>query len=399
MKVLLFTKMFPRVGNDSFGSYVYDQIKALSDLGVDIKIISPHTYIPKCLALLGDKFKARAFAPEKYEYRGMTVYTPPCLWARKVINNPEFKYRFFKISIEKYLLKACREYQPDIIYALDPSMDGRLCMEVGKKLDIPVVLIEHSMPKFYNDMYGKGKYEHIYKMVANSVAEMIYVTNCQKEIFEEITGKNVRGTAIFNGFVHEDCGTRTPIFSEDTIKLICIGYLEERKGYPVLLKALKELKEKYSRKIQLTIIGDGNDRGKYEETVREYGIDEECCFAGIVSHKEVYEYLNNSDIFVLPSYGEALGIAYLEAMSCGLPIIGTKGEGISDIVENYKNGILIEKGNVDQLCDAIKYLAENYANAVEIAEGGQKAVIGLTWEKNAIKLCECFKHDIETHTY
>lgn len=397
MKVLLFTKMFPRIGNDSFGSYVYDQTKALKDLGTDLIIVSPHLYIPKCFSLLGSKFKVRALYPNKYEYKGLTVHSPSCLWARKLIKNPEIKYRFFKMSVKKYLLNMCMEYKPDILYALDPSMDGRLCLEIGQKLNIPVVLIEHSMPKFYNDLYGRGKYEHIYKMVANGVDEMIYVTNRQKEVFEDITGKSASGTAIFNGFVREDAGVRVPILSGSTLNLICIGYLEERKGYPVLFKALKLIKETTDIKFSLTVIGDGYDLGLYKKTVKDYGIENECYFAGIVSHSDVYKFLNISDIFVLPSYGEALGIAYLEAMNCGLPVIGTKNEGISDIVINNENGILVEKGDVEGLCNAIKFLAENPDIAKEMAVKGCKTVADLTWENNARLLYSRFETSIKTH--
>ncbi len=397
MKVLLFTKMFPRIGNDSFGSYVYDQIKELKALGTDLRIVSPHLYIPKCFSLLGNKFKSRAFAPNKYEYKGLTVYTPPCLWARNLINNPEIKYKVFKLSVKRYLLSMCKEYKPDVLYALDPSMDGRLCLEIGQELNIPVVLIEHSMPKFYNDLYGNGKFEHIYKKVATGIDEMIYVTNRQKEVFETITGKLNNSTAILNGFVQENGEERIPIFSDNILKLICIGYLEERKGYPVLFKALKMLKETTDIKFNLTIIGDGYDMKLYRKTVKEYGIDFECNFVGIVSHKEVYEYLNKSDIFVLPSYGEALGIAYLEAMSCGLPIIGTKNEGISDIVTDNENGILVEKGDVEGICDAIKFLSENPETAKQIAIRGCKTVAGLTWKKNAELLYSRFETVIKTY--
>lgn len=397
MRILLFTKMFPRIGNDSFGSYVYSQIKALSDLDVDLMILAPHTYVPKCLSVLGGKLKTYALAPEEYDYKELKVYSPPCLWARKVISNPNLKYYFFKLSIKKQLIKACRNFKPDVVYALDPTMEGRLCVEVCESLNIPVVLIEHSMPKFYNDLYGVGKFEKIYRYVAKKVDQIIFVSNKQKEVFEAAIAENIRGIAIINGFVREKSEERNPILNEKILNLICIGYLEERKGYPILFKALKKYKEKYDNMFHITIIGDGLDRGLYEQTVKDYDLSNECEFVGLISHQEVFQKLNSSDIFVLPSYGEALGIAYLEAMNCGLPIIGTENEGISDIVVNGENGLLIRKENVDDLCEAIHTLASNPERAREIAENGRKTVCDLTWENNAKQLKECFEKAIESN--
>lgn len=391
MKVLLFTKMFPRIKNENFGTYVYDQIKALSELGIEVKIIAPHTYVPKCLALLGGKLRRHASIPEKYNYKGLKVFSPPCLWARKIIKNPELKYTVFRVSAENYLNRVLEDFRPDILYALDPSMEGRLAAELGKKQNIPVVLIEHSMPKFYNDLYGRGTYEEIYKKVVKDVSGIVFVSEMQRRAFQWATDGQKREITIMNGFVHEKTKADPGIFRGNVLKLICIGYLEERKGYPVLFQALQMYKRNYGAGFHLTVIGDGMERAAYERMVQDYGIAENVEFTGLIPHDEVYEKLNDSDIFVLPSYGEALGIAYLEAMDCGLPVIGTKGEGIADIVANGENGILISKNNSTELCEAIWGLASNPERAREIAWRGQKTVKDLTWERNAEKLKNFFR--------
>lgn len=91
---------------------------------------------------------------------------------------------------------------------------------------------------------------------------------------------------------------------------------------------------------------------------------------GRVSHKEVIENVFNSDFFVLPSYDESFGIAYLEAMACHVPVLMIAGEGISDLMENEKDCLKIEQGNVSQL---IQYMQKAYNNRnwlESIAENG-----------------------------
>ncbi|MCD8018648.1 MAG: glycosyltransferase family 4 protein [Clostridiales bacterium] len=386
MKVLLFTKMFPRNGNDNFGSYVYDEIKALSDLGVEIKVVSPHLYIPKMFSVLGGKFKSYANAPERYSYGGLDVYSPTCIWIRGIFKDPDLKFKVFKSSVKNKLIDECRKFKPDLIYTLDATMDGRLCVELKDELKVPIIIIEHSMPKFYNDLYGAGNYESIYSKVVNKCDEIIFVSNPQCLAFRKIIGNEVKSKVILNGFRNEIFDESASIMADNTIKLICIGYLEERKGYPVLLKALGEWKQYNKAPFQLTIIGDGFDRNKYEQLCVEYNLTDDVTFAGIVSHAEVYEKLTHSDIFVLPSYGEALGISYLEAMSCGLPVIGTAGEGISDIIIDRENGLLVQKGDTEGIRNAINYLIEDKERAKLIGRKGKDTVKNLTWMNNAIQL-------------
>lgn len=391
MKVLLFTKMFPRIGNDSFGSYVYDQIKAMTDLGIDVHVVSPHLYVPKICGVLGGKLKVYALAPHEYVYRNQRVVSPDCVWLRNVFNNPEVKYRVFKASVINRFIEECKCVQPDVIYALDPTMEGRLAVELKSKLGIPVVLIEHSMRKFYNDLYGKGKYEHIYGQVANDADAIVYVSSPQKSQFEEITGSDTNSYVVLNGFVSEDIVNNRVVLADNVVKLICIGYLEERKGYPILLRAMQYLKDHSKHDYTLTIIGDGINRAEYETDAIEYGIKDNVIFKGIISHKEVFKELSNSDIFVLPSYGEALGISYLEAMNCGIPVIGTKNEGISDIVLHKENGLLVSSKDVKSVCEAIEYYVNNVDLAREIARKGKLSVRNLSWENNAKKMLDCFK--------
>ena len=75
---------------------------------------------------------------------------------------------------------------------------------------------------------------------------------------------------------------------------------------------------------------------------------------GYLSYDNVLSLLQNSDIFVLPSYYEALGCVYLEAMSCGVPVIGCINNGIDEIIQNGVDGFLIEGKNVEGIVESIK---------------------------------------------
>lgn len=386
MRILLYTKMFPRPDNDTFGSYVYAQLNEIIKCDETVLVMSPHMYIPRVLGVLGGKFRKYATAPKEYVYKGITVLSPKCLWSKEFLNRyPNLKYYIYKFSMKRKLIAECKRFKPDIIYGLDPLLDGRLCMEVGKHLKIPVVLIEHSVPNNYRNLVGYSKAVEIYSEVISNVNETIYVTNSQKKLFEEIVNHEIRGQVVLNGFINENHNLIVNNNENDIIQIITIGFLEDRKGYPLLFKVLKRLKEDNYR-INSIVIGDGYEKNRYLGILKEYEIDHICEFKGILSHQEVYQYLNSSDIFVLPSYEESFGIVYLEAMSCKLPVIATENEGISDIIEDGVNGLLIKKQDEEDLYANIVKLIENPNKRNEISENGYNSAIGLSWEANAKKV-------------
>lgn len=390
MRILVYSKMFPRPGNDSFGSYVYEQVSELIKLGGEIKIVSPRIYIPKCFGILGGKFKKYALAGNQYLYGNLIVDSPPCIWTKEIGNSvPELKYGIYKYSMEKKLLEACRNFKPDILYSLDPLLDGRLCVEIGNRLKIPVILIEHSVPENYRNLVGNTCSIRIYAEVVKSAAYTVFVTNSQKRLFECMIGEKIKGTVIYNGF-RQECVTSATKKKEKTFSFISVGFLEDRKGYPTVFKAIQLLKEKTKRKFRWVILGDGYERRRYEEMAKGLGLEENVEFKGIVSHKEVYAYLRESDLFVLPSYEEAFGIVYLEAMSCGIPVVGTEGEGISDLIENGKNGYLVPRNNASALYRIMRHVMDCPEEAALVSQKGLETIQDMTWKKNAENMYQVF---------
>jgi teichuronic acid biosynthesis glycosyltransferase TuaC len=104
------------------------------------------------------------------------------------------------------------------------------------------------------------------------------------------------------------------------------------------------------------------------------------------------KYISKADIFSLPSLNEAFGVVYIEAMACGKPLIGCKGEGIEDFVENLKTCMLVKPKDVDSIAEAKDYLLSNPDKAREMGEKAQKLVLeNYTWGKNAEKTIKVYE--------
>lgn len=146
------------------------------------------------------------------------------------------------------------------------------------------------------------------------------------------------------------------------------GFLIERKGYDLLLRAVGELHRK-GYALTLTIFGDGAERENLEKQAEVESIRDYVDFRGQCSRKELGEAYAQMDAFVLPSRRETFGVVYIEAMAVGLPVIATRCGGPEDFVTE-ENGLLIPVDDVQALTDAMEYmiLHRNEYDSTKISE-------------------------------
>jgi len=172
--------------------------------------------------------------------------------------------------------------------------------------------------------------------------------------------------------------------------IIFVGRLEKQKGVDVLLKANQILKEKYHRKLRVAIVGDGSLRNYLKKLSIQYDIDESINFLGV--RKDVLEFMRKASIFVLPSRWEGFGLVLLEAMSVGVPVIATKVGGIPEIIEDSKDGILVEPENPTELANTILKLLDDEKLRDRLSRNAfQKVKMEYSIEKYAKTMLEFYR--------
>jgi glycosyltransferase involved in cell wall biosynthesis len=142
------------------------------------------------------------------------------------------------------------------------------------------------------------------------------------------------------------------------LTFLFLGLISEAKGIFDLIEVIVKNKDRFRGRIKLLIGGNGEVK-LLKDLIKKYHIEDIIEFIGWISGKEKTEVLNNSDVFILPSYHEGLPISILESMSYGKVIISTNVGGIPEIVKNKVNGLLISPGNLDQIEKALNYFLEN----------------------------------------
>jgi len=153
----------------------------------------------------------------------------------------------------------------------------------------------------------------------------------------------------------------------DELVFIVVATLKAGKGHEYLIECLKEVKD-LGYSFKCFFVGDGPLKDALIAKCLKSGLGKHVIFKGNID--SVSDYLNASDVFILPSFSEGLCIALMEAMFLGLPCIVTNVGSNSDLIEAGKNGTIVMPGNSKELIDAMIFYLNNKAS---LKEYGTKA--------------------------
>jgi glycosyltransferase involved in cell wall biosynthesis len=152
----------------------------------------------------------------------------------------------------------------------------------------------------------------------------------------------------------------------------CLAVLEERKGIEFLLEGASRLQSRGVR-VKWVVGGDGNRREALKNQARALGLDDSVRFLGFVSKPE--EFFRRVDIFVMPSLFEGLGVAVLEAMAAGKPIVATKVGGLAESVVDGRTGFLVAPRDGQAIAEAVGKLVGDLQMAHEMGLRGRRRVL------------------------
>lgn len=136
-----------------------------------------------------------------------------------------------------------------------------------------------------------------------------------------------------------------------------VARLSDVKGHSYLIEAMAEVFKRFNQ-ASLIIAGDGPMKKRLLAQVKNLGLEEKIIF--LSADADRFQVLAASDVFVLPSLKEGLGLALMEAMACGLAVIGSDVGGIKTLIQDNENGLLVRPADSDCLAEAIiKLLADS----------------------------------------
>ncbi len=166
--------------------------------------------------------------------------------------------------------------------------------------------------------------------------------------------------------------------TEKEKKIVCVGRLTKQKNNIMMLKAFANISEDF-RDYKLVFYGDGDMKDDLQKQAADLQIADKVVFAGNV--KNVIDNIKDAELYVMTSDYEGMPNALLEAMCAGLPVISTRVSGAVDVIENGKNGELVEVNDIDALTKRMQYFLKNREYATECAKNAVKLADDLKKEK------------------
>jgi glycosyltransferase involved in cell wall biosynthesis len=247
--------------------------------------------------------------------------------------------------------------KPELIHAHFASISYTVS-KVINKLNIPLVITEH-LSTMMNSTIDKRLFKianHAYDNADSIIAVSPELKDVIKKRFNKnaIYIPNIVDTELFT-FSENNIGVK-----DNKFKFVSVGSLIPRKRMDLAIKAFTKAFHNIEN-VKLTIFGEGSERQRLEQIIRDCHMENKICLMGLKSRREIAEYMKGSNCFVLASQAETFGVVYIEAMASGLPVIATECGGPESIV-NDKNGRLVPVDNIESLIKAMKYM---YTNAKE----------------------------------
>lgn len=280
----------------------------------------------------------------------------------RIAQYPLFDYPPYELVLASKMVEVVRQQNLDLLHvhyaiphASSAYMAKRILAEEGRHL--PVVTTLHG-----TDITLLGKdpgFEPVISFAINQSDAVTAVSTSLRSDTYKLFGINKDIEVVPNfvcpkHFEGLEGQGRSKFVSPDENLLCHISNFRPVKRVVDVIRAFSLLPTHLPTK--LLMVGDGPDRSAAEREARDLGIAERVFFLGKL--KNPLEALAISDLFVLPSESESFGLAALEAMACGVPVVATEAGGLPEVIRHGVSGMLSPVGDVEQMADHAAFLLD-----------------------------------------
>lgn len=336
MRVLFVTNVYPNAYGKSDGIFVHEQAKILRDTGCQVDVL----YLD-----LRSFRKKRRWGRSREDWEGIRVihWSFPCGPIPILLD-------LLYLMVQKWALYDYIKIHgfPEIVHGhFYPN--GFFCRRLKKKFEVKCFVTEHAS-ELYSDRIG-FLHRRMMKRAYEGADCVIAVSGALKRRMERYTAREIHvvSNVISDSFRYSDCPRKKGF------RFLSVGHVIEIKGMRILIEAFEELQSDLED-VSLAIVGDGALREELEAYAEKKGLRIQ--FMGEVEHERLPDIYRQSDCFVLPSLMETFGVAFVEALACGLPVIATRCGGPEEFVDD-SNGILIPVDSRTELREAMRKIHDN----------------------------------------
>ena len=369
MRILHVVTAFPRFPNDIISPWLVEMLKRLRAAGHDVEVFAPAYRGGGNREFEGIPIHRFRYFPARWEDMTHDQAT-----LDRLRRSPRYKIMplFYVLGGVWAAWRLCRRRRYDVVHVhwpLPHALFGwaarRACgaRMVTSWYGVELRWVKSSLPWLKRFL--------VWALRASD--QVVAISSATAREIAKLVPVSVRVIPYTVGFSEAAPGSSLPR-AGDSFVILFVGSLVERKGVRYLIDALPLLPTHLHAK--LVIIGDGAERTPLEAQVRERGLEHRVQLRGRVAEQELRRAYAAASVLVLPAIVDArgdtegLGVVLLEAMSYGVPVIGSDLGGITDIVVDGKTGLLVPPQDSAALAAALERLATDRDLARRLGEAG-----------------------------
>lgn len=368
MRIALFTDTFlPKV--DGIVTTLRQTVSQLNKLGNEVLIFAPEGGVTEY---------------EQSRVMGIPGWSCP-FYPELTLSPPRSSIR-----------EALTAFQPDIIHVADPALLGLAALYYGGgaqggAIGLPLVISYHTDLPQYLHHYGMGMLEGMIWPLLRVRHKRATLNLCTSAfILKQLREHGIERIALWPGAV--DSELYNPIRRSERMRLrLCQGHAAN----PLLLYVGRLSAEKEIERLKpilegipgarLALVGDGPHRAKLES----YFSGSPVSMTGFLHGEVLASAFASSDIFVMPSRTETLGLVVLEAMSSNLPVVAARSGGIPELIENGVSGYLFD--NEIEATAAIRRILRDPDLAASVRKNAREVALEHSWEAATRRLLEHYQ--------
>lgn len=260
--------------------------------------------------------------------------------------------------------KALDELTPDLVHAHLP-LAMAILGTLPRRDERARIATHHHGDHFF--VSGRPVAERVDRAAAGRVDRLVAPSEAvSRFLLERYRHSPRRVCTIMNGWNGEPLPANGSGTAPPTV--VSIANFRPQKNHALLLRAFARARERVPA-ARLLLVGGGPEEGEVRRLAEALGLADAVRFTGYVN--DVWPYLARSHVFALSSSYEPLGVAVLEGMAAGLPVVATAVGGIPELVRPGKNGLLVEPGDVEGFADALAQLLSSPELAHSLGEVGR----------------------------
>lgn len=339
MNILFLTPWYPDDANPIHGSFVRDQALA----------IAQHHQVWVVSAKIDyTKFGLSSFSRHDTTFDGLKESRLVVKRSLPVYN--QFNY-FLRVAIETY--RIARAFRPDIIHGNIGYPGAFWSWIMSRLLKIPYVVTEHTrITNNFRSLIHKQLALFGFRMADGIIA----VSQWHADEIERETGRKpavIPNVIRFEALPEPD---GYPDMSEFQIGFLG-GLNTPVKGLDIFLQAVSAMRGRF----RLHIGGKGKLLNRYKDLAKELNIYNRCIFYESIPHEEVKVFMSRLHLFVSASRWETFGIAMVEALACGVPVVATDSGGPREFITET-NGVIVPGGDPDKLREAMEAVMNDFGS-------------------------------------